>query len=120
MSTTDRFDPSPDADYGKCNDCGINLATEPDAKAHMRTTMEEAQSKGASRSHRVSVLNPGREQRITTEVDCLVDDAIQDAMEQLDRLVDRGDASEAEITAALKWHSDFANSWEEYIQEAAS
>ena len=50
-----------------------------------------------------------RAQRVNHLVGEIVDDAIIDAMRPLDHLVDRGDATEAEVVDALKYWPDFAD-----------
>lgn len=110
------FDPIEGADYGLCLNCGAKLVTETDASAHMHTTFEESKDKG----HRVRVLNPSRARRIESRVSSLIDNAIQDALEEFYRLVERYQVSTEEIAEALRWHSEFADAWQEYVEEASA
>lgn len=114
------FDPIEGADYGLCADCEMKLPTQEEARAHMSSTCEEANAKGISKGHRVRILNPDRASRIKSRVSSMVDDAIQDAMEEIYRLVERDQASTEEITEALRWHSDFAEAWEEYAEGSSA
>lgn len=111
---TSRFDPAPDGDYGVCAQCGINLATQDEANAHMSATFEDAKAQGHSRGHGVQVLNPDRKARIEREVGGVVDRAIQRAMDDLDDLVSRRHVSAEEVRKALTWYTDFQEAWDEY------
>lgn len=113
---TSRFDPAPDSDYGVCVQCGTSMPTKDEANAHMSTTFEDAQAKGHTRGHGVQVLNPSRSARIEREVRRTVDRVIQRAMDDLDDLVIRRDASAEEIREALGWYSDFSDAWDEYTE----
>ena len=114
---TTRFDPVAGEPYGLCAECGMTMATEDDAREHMSTTFEAAKAKGGSKGHGVRITNPGRGARIEREVSSLVDDSIQRAMEDIDNLVERGDATTEEINEALRWYSDFHEAWDEYNNE---
>ena len=109
------FDPTPGQPYGACNACPLTFDTEDAANQHMRQTMGEAKERGETpRSHSVTITNPPRGQRIRSRVGSIVDNAITDAMSTLDRLVDRGDVTEDEITEALRFWPDFADVREEW------
>jgi hypothetical protein len=114
MSLTNKFDPKEGVDYGRCNDCDAKLPTNEESSNHMSETFKDG------KSHSVRVLNPDRHERIQREVDDEVSDAVQRAMEELDGLVERGDASAEEIFQALGWHSDFADAWQAYVEEMAA
>ena len=114
---TTRFDPVAGEAYGLCTDCGTTMGTEDDAREHMSTTFEAAKAVGGSKGHGIRITNPGRGARIEREVSSRVDDAIQRAMEDIDNLVELGDASVDEILEALTWHSDFQDAWVEYNNE---
>ena len=84
------FDPEPDKPHGVCNDCGAEMATEQDASDHMRETFEAAKAAGkVQRSHSVRVTNPGRQTRIRRRLGTIIDDAISNAMEEIDRLLEQ-------------------------------
>lgn len=124
MSTTSsRFDPRLGAPYGSCINCiHLTFATKAEADAHMHSTLEAAKKAGLSSGHSISVSNPERGSRVRNAVDSIIDDAITDAIEDLIRLTEgrRGEAPDAtddEITEALKWYSDeFSEAWAEYLE----
>jgi hypothetical protein len=108
------FNPEPGALYARCSDCGKALADEASVRTHSEETMKPTGEAGVTaRSHRVRILNPSREQRISGEVDRIVGDATQAACDDLWRLVDDGDLTEDEVAVALRWHDDFSEAWEE-------
>jgi hypothetical protein len=115
-----RFDQVPNAAYGRCLACDIELATEGLADDHMHTTFEEARAKGKSAGHSVSVLNPSRSARIQRYVDDSVRDAISQAISELVDTVEAGDITDAEMTAAISRWSDFTDEWEETLAELKS
>lgn len=112
-----RFDPRPDEAYGRCLICDLELPTELVANEHMSETLEAAKTdaQGNARGHRVRVSNPTRAQRIEMEVSRIVDSAIDDAMNELDRL--SGDATSKEIHTALGGNFEFQEAWEEHNNE---
>ena len=118
MST---FDPIPGKPYGTCLTCSLDIETEEASREHMSQTLDEAKARGEEpRSHRVTITNPPRTDRIRARVACIVEDAINESMYDLDRLVDRGEVTEAEIAEALRWHPDFADAREEYTEDVTS
>ncbi len=106
--TTTRFDVDEAAPYGSCSNCPAELATEADARSHMDATLAASED---DRSHSIRVTNPSRPSRIKREVQNLVDDATEDFVGALEDLVDRGDVTEDEATAAVGSWSDFADAW---------
>lgn len=114
---TTRFDPVAGEDYGLCTDCGVSLASEGEAHTHMSSTFHEAEAKGGSKGHRISILNPSRGTRVERGVRWIVEDAVRRAVEEIDDLVEQGHASTDEIREALRWYSDFSDAWDEYINE---
>ncbi|VXB23595.1 hypothetical protein [Citricoccus sp. K5] len=105
---TDQFEPTPGQPYGKCNDCGAVIDSQADGRKHMSETFEQAKAEGRSKGHSISVLNPSREGRIQNAVDRIVQDAIDDALEDLEDL----DLDDDEIGEALVWHSSFRDAWD--------
>lgn len=103
-----KFDPVEGEPYGRCLDCGEACVTKDAASEHMSQTRPES---GGS-SHRISVTNPDRAQRIQNEIDDEVETAVEDAIDVLRRLVESGDATPEEISEALTWHSEFAEAWD--------
>lgn len=116
MSKFDQIEGQP---YGKCNDCGVELIDKNAASAHTTETFEAAKVKGVGQSsHGVRVQNDTRDGRIKSGVSQVVEDAITDAVDELWRLVDSGDATEEEVTAGLAFHSEFQDAWEEAVSES--
>ena len=116
MSTiTDRFDPELDAQYAKCNTCGIDLPTVEESSIHGNATAHESFAKGSKGGgHTIRILNPSRESRIRRAVMGIVDEVIDDAMSKLEDLVYRKHITEAEAVEAIRPYSDFADAWDEY------
>lgn len=110
-----RFDPRPGEPYGSCATCGEPMSGQGAARAHMSETFD----RGAGKSHGISVTNPNRADRIRAHVSWEISVAVDAAIETLDRLVDRGDASLDEIADALRYSSnEFSDAWDEYQSEA--
>lgn len=104
--TTDRFNPDVDKTHAKCKDCDAELESPGQVTEHLNYN-----------KHTVSILNPTRERRIESEVSWIVDNAITDALDELDNLIRRNHVTRAEITSALKWFSDFGDAWAEYATD---
>jgi hypothetical protein len=117
MALTDRFNQEIGPGYGACGTCGIDLQTEVDANEHMSATFKDTKAQGGSSGHGVQVLNPTRERRISTEVGSAVADAIEGALDEMDRLVDSNQLTKEEITEALRGYPDFADAWEDRNNE---
>lgn len=115
--TSTRFDQDPDAIYGRCLTCGEEQPTEADSKHHMSQTHEEAMENGRNRSHSISVYNPSRQYRIEAHASSIVDEALDRAMRDLQRVVDNGDATEDEIRDSLWLYSDFQEEWDSWNSE---
>ena len=116
MSEFDQVEGQP---YGKCNDCGVVLSDKDASSAHMSETYAVAKASGGSSSHSIRVLNDDRDGRIKCSVANVVDDTIIGALEELWRLVDDGDVTEEEVSAALSFHSDFQDAWNQEVAERA-
>lgn len=108
-----RFDPLPGHPYGECDDCGITLQTQADGREHMTAT-NPGLNQGPS--HRISITNAPREDRIRGAVSSVVDDAITESMEDFERLVERDGVTAEELTAALASYPDFADAYFEWVQ----
>lgn len=112
MTEKSRFDPEPDKPYGNCSDCGVVLATREDMRAHFRETTPE----GGGSSHSVRITNMTRAERIEHEVETELQSAMYDFTEELGRLGDAGDATEDEVTEAVKTaYIDVADEWKRYL-----
>ncbi|QNJ55994.1 hypothetical protein SEA_RASPUTIA_104 [Microbacterium phage Rasputia] len=109
--TTDRFDPVQGEPWGKCADCGLELQTYEDGKAHM------TESRGASgkTSHTIRGTNRTRGQRIGSFVDQEVDDALDELFRTLDAEVENDHMTEEELLEALHYASaDLVDGWKRY------
>lgn len=110
MST--RFDPESDQPYGACKTCGLEIPTEDASRTHLDETREN----GRGRSHTIQITNPARPTRIMGFVDYEVEAAIREGLDEIQRLVDQGDATAEEVTEALSWHTKFQDIWkQDYI-----
>lgn len=94
MST--RFDPAPGEPYGHCRNCEAQLQQESDAREHMSQTMQ-----GRGPSHRIHVTNPTRPQRIRSSLGLIIDDALRQAADEIQEMVDGGDLSLEEARSVL-------------------
>lgn len=113
-----RFDPDPGKPFGQCSSCSLVIETEDDSRRHMQETFEKTET--SARSHSIRITNPSRASRIRSRMESLVEDAIERAMENIDRLVQREDITEAEATEALRMWPDFADGWQEYVKDGAA
>lgn len=124
MSTTSaRFNQRESEAYGYCQECdGLTFSTQAEAAAHMDATSPKGVP---GRSHSIRILAPSRESLIRSAVRSIIDGAISDAVDDLINLTEsrRGeapDATESEITEALKWYGDeFSEAWAEYLESEA-
>ena len=107
-----RFDPIPGQPYGECTDCGVALQTQEEGREHMAATFSEA---GQGPSHRIRITNPPRADRVRTAVNCAIDDAISEAMEDIHRIVERDGATPDELATALAAYPDFADAYAEWV-----
>lgn len=103
-----RFDPMPDKPHGVCVDCGIEIADSGVMSAHFA----ETRVNGGGRSHTIRNTNPTRARRIENALEDIAESALYEFVEEASRLIDDGDATEAEITEALRTlHADFSDAW---------
>ena len=86
----------------------------------MSETHEEARKNGGNRGHTISITNPGRTGRVHSETSRIVESAMEDAMSDLQRLVDDGHATGAEIRESMWMYSDFKDAWDEWVEDGAS
>lgn len=108
-----RLDPEPGKPYAQCKDCEVVAETQADARQHM----SETQGSKGNRSHGMRITNATRPERIESAIRSDVDIVIADAMDDLDRYVQRGEMTDEEIKEALRWYPDFADAWDEYVEE---
>lgn len=112
-----RFDPDEGKPYGKCLTCGIDLATDADAKAHRTETAEAAHAAGKNGGHGTRTLNAPRAERIENEVDSLVQDAYESFVEELQKLVNGRHITEAEATTAVFHFDGFDEAWRKSLED---
>ncbi|UZF57678.1 hypothetical protein LH935_06750 [Gordonia polyisoprenivorans] len=93
--------------YGKCKDCGIEIATEAVSLAHMKESR-----------HAIWVINPSREHNIERYVSFEIETALEEAFEDLYRLVESGEATADEIEKALASSCYIDNEWRRYVENA--
>lgn len=105
----DRNEPRAGEPFGTCRTCSKVLKTQQESDEHRRETLEASDEK---RSHSVMVTNPPRGHRVQRQVDQIVSNAVDRAMEELYRAVDRGDLSDQEAQTALRQYPDFADAFE--------
>lgn len=105
------YDPIPGAPHGRCSTCGADLATREDTNEHLRANL------GADPGHSVQVKNPDRVERIRTRVTSIIDDAVDKACGEFDRMGSREDVTEEEIRIALRWYPDFEDGWADWQGE---
>ncbi len=111
---SNRFDPLPDEPYGKCATCDAVMQTPQDSANHLKETFETAPQPGERFSHSVSVSNASRPTRISQAIGQIVEDAINEAMEEVDRLVESEDLTYEEAETALASYDGFSDAWEEW------
>lgn len=104
-----RFDPEEGAPHGTCVTCGRVLDTETDVRAHLDETLTEGHS------HRVRIGNPSRPSRIEAALESLIDHAIDDVMDDIQKLVDDGQLTAEEAQVALSRHDDFSDGWRAWV-----
>lgn len=107
---SNRFGPYSNSPYGRCLDCSLTIET----REHSHQHLDESRN-GLSKSHRVRIGNPSREDRIRREAQVEIERALEDAMERLDGF--KPDASDDEIREALKLFPDFRGAWDEWVEE---
>lgn len=106
------------ADYGLCKTCGITLATEQDARAHMDQTLGTVpippdEPWVQARGHTVTSVAVSRSTAERT-----VDDALECAMEHLDQAVYDGRCTADEVRKALVAPTDLVELWDAWSDES--
>lgn len=108
----DRNDPRPGEPYGSCETCGITLPDKKQADDHMSATFATSSS-AQMHSHTINVTNPERMTRVANQIGCIVSDAIESALDQINQAVRRGDMSKEETHDALRFYGDFRDAWDD-------
>lgn len=112
-----RFDPKPDEPYGTCK-CGETVATRDAMSAHFKAVADANGGRAGGSAHSVRITNQTREERIESELENIVESAVRDIMDELDRLIDKGDITEDEATEATKSVDiDLFDQWKEYVSK---
>lgn len=117
MTTTDT------TQYAHCLDCPTVFADRAAMREHMSATMTPTGEQGVvARGHGALVDNPTPEEqaesRARSTVSRAIERAMDEAFEDLDGDIRRGYVTEAEVTAQLRFYSDFADAWDEWRAEA--
>lgn len=94
-----RFDPTPDQPYGICADCDIELETKDRAQKHMSNSSAHIIG---SKSHTVRLTNPDRAARILDQIRSEILDALSDAEDRIQQLVDDEEITLAEAQDAVR------------------
>jgi flagellar motor component MotA len=103
-----RFDPHPDKSYAACTGCEEVFPTRPEMRAHLTETFKNG------KSHSARITNASRLERIENELESLADDALGEFIDEAHRLMEDGDATEEEITEAMRHIvADFSDAWEQ-------
>ena len=114
--TSDRFNPPNTGPYGHGED-GELFQTKEEANAYTTRTLEEARANGGSRSKSVTVVHATREDLIRRFVTHEIEDALEDAMNELCDAVDNGDATADEIRKALFYAIDLEDMFDDWMEE---
>lgn len=94
-----RFDPLPNEPYGVCTDCDIELETKDRADEHMSNSSAHIIG---SKSHTMRVTNPDRAARILNQIRSEILDALSDAEDRIQDLVDDDEITLAEAQEAVR------------------
>jgi hypothetical protein len=109
-------------DYAVCVEegCGIALPTPEDAEKHGKETMRATGDVTGvtARGHARRILNPTREQQADRAVGYEIERATERAFEALDREIEAGRLTRAEVTKAMRYYPDFADGWAEWNADA--
>lgn len=104
--------------YGKCQDCGIDLADRAAVSVHGRETLAPTSQPGVTaRGHRVRIVNPTEEEQRARWISTRISDALDSAYEDLYESVERGKCTAAEISAEM-WKFDLRDGWDDYVSGA--
>lgn len=104
-----------DTPYARCRDCDTTLKTKSDCNDHLTSTSDDNPDR---RSHRVSILNPTRTERIRARMSTIVDDAMTAAFEKIDSLVRDDSLTTEEARAALGFWPDFQEGYENWVEDS--
>lgn len=98
-----------------CNDCPSTFEDREGMERHMSETMP----KDGGQSHRISGGMPPGPTRSDEEreVARVMEEALDRALEDLQRFVDKGTVTEEQVTAMLSSWPDFQEAWENYLAE---
>lgn len=109
--------------YAHCLDCPATFSERAAANAHGLATMTPTGEPGVTaRGHGYQVDNPTPEEQAESRARSTVGYAIERAMDaafdDLDSDIRRGYITEDEVTAQMRFYSDFAAAWDEWRAEA--
>lgn len=96
--------------YAQCLDCTGTFSD----RAAMENHLEDTFGTVKDQSHTVQVLNPTPTERAGHRIRAEVNNAIDDTMTRLGRLVSNGEFTKDQVADALTHFSDFGDAWDEY------
>lgn len=99
--------------YAHCLDCPATFADRAEMNAHLSSTFGDGPS-----SHRARVDNPTEAEQRQSRASMAVSDALDRAVESLDREVEYGRVTAEDIREALR-HYDLADEWDAWMRENA-
>lgn len=101
--------------YAVCDACGAEFADRDEVKRHGDETMTPTGNDTGviAQGHSVRIVTPTPEELRARSIRMTVADAIDEALEQLQRQVDRGDFTASEVSNELRCYPDFGDSWDE-------
>jgi len=110
--------------YAICLDCGVEHEDREAMLVHGKETsapVDPPEHGVVARGHRSRVVNPTPEEVQASHVRYTVGRAIQDAVEEayedLDREIRRGGITKEEVDKELRGYPDFSDGWDEWWDE---
>lgn len=92
--------------YAVCDDCGSAFNNRAEMNTHLNETFDASPE---GNSHTVSVINPYPQEQRQNRATRLIDRAIYEAIDYIDR--NRGDLSDEEIDHAMSLSADLRARW---------
>lgn len=98
----------------QCADCQQKFEDRDESTAHMKHTYDPA----VNTSHTITILDPGPECRARRLVEAEIELALQEAFEQIDRQITRGEITEDAATEYIRGAViDFENEWTNWRED---
>ena len=110
---SEHFDQVENADYGNCLDCAATFATQEIMHEHLSETYDKAKNK----SHRGRSTNLTRPERIERQVEAIIGEALNNMLDEIDRLVLDEAITEEEAKEALRTQSiELDQEYADYVE----